>query len=103
MGHIWNELQERVIVKMRSEKMPVRDRAEYICIENERITKKYHIQVYVHSSYPEGSNVADVEWRECPHKNLPEPSAAERLIIEELNRYKIQWYREVEFLAHKRT
>jgi hypothetical protein len=36
-------------------------------------------------------------WWECNHKNLPSPSAAEYLIIDELKKYSIKWYREVEF------
>lgn len=37
------------------------------------------------------------EWWVCKHEDLPAPSTAEQLIIDELMLYPIEWYREVEF------
>lgn len=42
-----------------------------------------------------------VQWRQCKHKNLPKPSVAEEMIIDQLVRYSVRWTREVEFLDHK--
>jgi hypothetical protein len=36
-------------------------------------------------------------WFLCPHPDLPAPSPAEALIIEQLELYKVRWYREVSF------
>ena len=38
-----------------------------------------------------------LNWFLCPHPDLPAPSHAEALIIDELNQYKVKWYREVSF------
>lgn len=38
-----------------------------------------------------------LNWFLCPHPDLPAPSHAEALIITELNKYKVKWYREVSF------
>lgn len=38
-----------------------------------------------------------LHWFECPHPDLPKPSVPEQMIIDELNRYKVKWYREVSF------
>lgn len=37
------------------------------------------------------------KWWVCKHEELPEPSTAEQLIIDELVQYPVEWYREVEF------
>jgi len=42
-------------------------------------------------------NPTDTTWFLCTHKNLPAPSSAEVLIIEELEKYNIEWHREVSF------
>lgn len=39
----------------------------------------------------------DTSWFLCTHKDLPAPSAAESLIIEQLEMYDVKWYREVSF------
>lgn len=38
-----------------------------------------------------------LNWFLCPHPDLPAPSVAEQMIIDELNKYKVKWYREVSF------
>lgn len=38
-----------------------------------------------------------LEWFPCTRKDLPAPSHAEALIIQALNLYRVQWYREVSF------
>lgn len=43
------------------------------------------------------ANPTDTTWFLCTHKDLPAPSSAEALIIEELEKYQIKWYREVSF------
>lgn len=40
-------------------------------------------------------------YRECTRKDLPQPSAAEWQIINQLSLYKVEWYREVEFDGNK--
>lgn len=36
-----------------------------------------------------------LRWFKCTHKDLPDPSPAEQLIIDELNKYRLKWEREV--------
>jgi very-short-patch-repair endonuclease len=40
-------------------------------------------------------------YRQCPRKDLPQPSAAEWQIINQLSLYNVEWYREVEFEDNK--
>jgi very-short-patch-repair endonuclease len=40
-------------------------------------------------------------YRQCPRKDLPQPSAAEWQIINQLSLYNVEWYREVEFADNK--
>lgn len=39
----------------------------------------------------------DTTWFICTHKDLPAPSSAEALIIEQLDVYNVEWHREVSF------
>lgn len=41
------------------------------------------------------------KWWQCQHKDLPAPSSAEQLIIDELSLYSVVWHREVEFAGLK--
>lgn len=38
-----------------------------------------------------------LEWWPCKRKDLPGPSPAEQMIIDELRKWKVKWYREVSF------
>lgn len=48
-----------------------------------------------------GAVANPTEWWECPHPDLPAPSSAEQLIIDELSQYSVLWYREIEFAGLK--
>lgn len=100
---MWNEIKEKACMFMNANHMDPSRKEEYIKKETERINKKYGV------GKPKGSAMENIagkvpnplEWWECDHKNLPEPSVAEQMIIDELNRYHIKWYREVSFVGLK--
>lgn len=86
-----------VTIQMRADRLPHRDRAAYIERESKKIAHK--MPIHIVPMLPHG----DVQWRRCERVDLPEPSAAETLIINELNRYRVDWHREVEFLQHRKS
>lgn len=49
------------------------------------------------------NNPVEIQWRVCPRADLNPPSSAEQLIMQELNKYNIMWYREVEFMEHMKS
>jgi very-short-patch-repair endonuclease len=91
--------------ELEKSKIPVQDKSPYnigtVLVAGYReVAGKYPPKKVAYSK-PTKIQVPVVEWRICSHKDLPEPSPAEALIIKELNKYRINWVREVEFLEHK--
>lgn len=76
--------------------------------ENEIKAEKHRVEKLIASTEAGIVNLAigvknPTHWFPCERTDLGDPSAAEQLIIDQLNRYNIVWYREVSFYGLKFT
>lgn len=100
---MWSRIKALANMHLCAEGKTPEEKERFIRKQTEIINERYGI------SKPKGLAIENIagkvpnplEWWECDHRNLPEPSVAEQMIIDELNRYHIKWHREVSFAGLK--
>lgn len=101
----WKEKQKEERVKKQNRNRErhnntTRRGAEPLSRKSVPVSKKEQVQSIV-TPTAEIRNIApdttDTSWFLCTHKDLPAPSSAEYIIIEQLNMYNVIWHREVSF------